>query len=134
MHGKSITVSVIIPMRNEERYISRCLNSILENDFPRQELEIIVADGRSTDKSRKIVAEFAREHSQIRLIDNPGKVVPTGLNTAIRQSRGRYIIRMDAHSEYPPNYISSCVRELEKGNADVVGGRLVTRPGAQTLA
>ena len=134
MNGKSITVSVIIPMRNEERYIGRCLNSILENDFPKQELEIIVADGSSSDKSRKIVAEFAREHAQVRLIDNPGKIVPTGLNSAIRQSRGRYIIRMDAHSEYPTNYISACVRELEKGNADVVGGRLVTRPGAQTLA
>ena len=133
MNEKCITVSVIIPMRNEERYIGRCLNSILQNDYPKREIEILVADGRSTDRSREIVAEIARRHSQVRLIDNPGLVVPTGLNAAIRQSSGRYIIRMDAHSEYPPNYISSCVHELEKGNADVVGGRLITRPGAQTL-
>lgn len=120
-------------MRNEERYIGRCLKSILENDYPKQEIEILVADGRSSDRSKQIVEEFARRHSQIHLIDNPELVVPTGLNAAIRQSSGRYIVRMDAHSEYSSNYISACVRELEKGNADVVGGRLITQPGAQTL-
>ena len=134
MNNEPITVSVIIPMRNEERYIGRCLNSILENDYPKQQIEILVADGRSADRSRETVAEIARRHPQIKLIDNGRLVVPTGLNAAIRQSKGRYIIRMDAHAEYPRNYISACVRELDKGNADVVGGRLITQPGATTLA
>src|SRR5438270_6107487 len=130
----SITVSIVIPMRNEEKYIGRCLESILANDFPTEEMEILVADGRSTDRSKEIVAEFARSYPQIRLVDNGNKIVPPGLNAAIRQSGGRYIVRMDAHSEYPPNYISACVHELSKGTADVVGGRLITRAGAGTLS
>ncbi|MBV9147162.1 MAG: glycosyltransferase family 2 protein [Acidobacteria bacterium] len=129
----SITVSVIIPMRNEEKYIARCLRSVLDNDFPREQLEILVADGRSTDRSREIVENFAKRHSRIYLIDNPKQIVPSGLNLAIRQARGKFIIRMDAHSEYPPDYISACVRELRTGKADVVGGALITRPGADTL-
>jgi glycosyltransferase involved in cell wall biosynthesis len=129
----SIVVSIIVPMRNEEKYIARCLRSILGNDFPREELEILVADGRSTDRSREIVAEFAREFGQIQLIDNPNGIVPSGLNLAICRARGQFIIRMDAHSEYPRDYISACVRELRTGKADVVGGTLTTRAGADTL-
>lgn len=129
----SITVSVIIPMRNEEKYIGRCLESILSNDFPNQEMEILIADGCSSDRSREIVADLANRYSQIQLIDNPKCIVPSGLNLAIQRARGRYVIRMDAHSEYPRDYISACVRELNKGTADVVGGRLLTRPGASTL-
>jgi len=134
MTEKTIAVSVIIPMRNEERYIGRCLNSILGNDFPSDDMEILVADGRSTDRSRDIVREIARRNPQVRLIDNPKRTVPPGLNAAIGQSKGRYIIRMDAHSEYPATYITNCVRELARGDAEVVGGRLITRPGAKTLA
>ena len=134
MSKSSITVSIVIPMRNEEKYIGRCLESVLANDFPKEEMEILVADGRSNDRSREIVAGFARLYPQIRLIDNAKKIVPPGLNTAIRQSAGRYIVRMDAHSEYPPNYISACVQELSNGTADVVGGRLITRAGAETLS
>jgi glycosyltransferase involved in cell wall biosynthesis len=129
----SIIVSVIIPMRNEEKYIARCLTSILENDFPLDQLEILVADGRSSDRSREIVAEFAMRFSQVRVIDNPRGIVPTGLNLAIQQARGKFIIRMDAHSEYPSGYISACVRELQAGKAEVVGGALTTKPGAETL-
>src|SRR5689334_2035977 len=134
MSLKPITVSVILPVHNEEKYIGRCLESILKNDFPQDEIEIIVVDGQSRDRSREVVAAIIAQHPQIRLIDNPRGVVPPGLNAAIRLARGRYIIRMDAHSEYPPNYIGACVRELEKGDADVVGGRLITRPGARTLS
>lgn len=133
MTTKSITVSVVIPMRNEEKYIGRCLQSILANDFPQDQMEVLVADGRSTDRSRDVVARFAALNPHIRLIDNPRLIVPCGLNAAIRQSTGRYIIRMDAHSEYPANYIRACVRELAGGDADVVGGRLITRAGADTL-
>ncbi len=132
MKEKPIIVSIVIPMRNEEKRIAGCLYSILANDFPKDELEIIIADGRSEDRSREIVERFAVQHRNIRLIDNPKRIVPSGLNAAITLSRGRYIIRMDAHSEYPSDYVSACVRELESGVADVVGGRLITRPGADT--
>lgn len=132
--NNKIAVSVVIPMRNEEKYIGRCLESILATDFPLQEMEILVADGRSSDRSREIVTELASRHPEIQLIDNPKGIVPSGLNLAIRQSKGQFIVRMDAHSQYPSGYISACVRELSKGTADVVGGRLITRPGADTLA
>lgn len=132
MKDTPITVSIVIPMRNEEKRIASCLNSILANDFPKKEIEIVVADGRSEDRSREIVEKLAAQHPEIRLIDNPKRIVPSGLNAAISVSRGRYIIRMDAHSEYPFDYVSACVRELESGVADVVGGRLITRPGANT--
>src|SRR5690348_881901 len=128
------TVSIILPMRNEEKYIGKCLKSILENDFPQNEIEILVVDGRSQDGSREVVAAIAAQHPQVRIIDNPKGIVPPGLNAAIRVAKGRYIIRMDAHSEYPTHYISACVQELEKGKADVVGGRLITKPGAETLS
>jgi glycosyltransferase involved in cell wall biosynthesis len=128
-----ITASVIIPMRNEEKYIGKCLQSILANDFPKNRYEVLVVDGASTDNSRAIAERMAPWFGSLRVLDNPKGIVPTGMNTAIRASRGRYIIRMDAHTEYPDNYISACVKELDKGVADVVGGRLITRPGADTL-
>ena len=134
MNEKSITVSVILPVRNEEKYIGKCLKSILENDFPQDEVEILVVDGRSEDRSREVISTIAGLHPNVRLVDNPKRIVSPGLNAAIRLAKGRYIIRMDAHSEYPSNYISACVRELSKGDAEVVGGRLITKPGAETLA
>lgn len=133
MKTPSLAVTVVIPMRDEERRIGRCLDSILANDFPRDQLEILVADGMSTDHSRATVADRAGRFPCIRVIDNPGKIVSSGLNLGIRQARGRVIIIMGAHSEYPSNYISTCVRELARTHADVVGGTLKTQPGADTL-
>jgi succinoglycan biosynthesis protein ExoA len=128
-----IVVSVVIPMRNEERYIRACIDSILANAFPPEKLEIIIADGRSTDRSREIVAECAqRSRVSIVLIDNPQKIAPTAMNAGICIARGRYVIRMDAHSEYPANYIADCISELERTGADNVGGPWTTLPGADT--
>ncbi|MBZ5570908.1 MAG: glycosyltransferase family 2 protein [Acidobacteriia bacterium] len=129
----SIAVTVIVPMRNEERCIERCLKSILVNDFPKDQWEILVADGMSTDHSRPIVAGLILSFPRIRMIDNPAKITSSGLNNGILQARGDVIIIMGAHSEYPDNYITTCMRELEKTQADVVGGRLNTQPGADTL-
>ena len=128
-----VTASIIIPMRNEEKYIGKCLQSILANDFPKQEYEVLVVDGASRDRSRQIVEEMKPWFHDLKVIDNPQGIVPTGMNAAIRVARGKYIVRMDAHTEYPPDYVSACVRDLERGTADVVGGRLITRPGADTI-
>jgi glycosyltransferase involved in cell wall biosynthesis len=125
-------VSIIIPMRNEEKYIGKCLESILANNFDRDQYEILVADGESSDRSREAVLRQAERFPNIRLLHNPKKIVPSGLNEAIRQARGRYIIRMDAHCEYPPDYIKNCVAELERTGAANVGGRCITCPGADT--
>lgn len=119
-------------MRNEGKYIEKCLDSILHNDFPREQYEIIVVDGDSTDDSRELVLRKAAEFPCIRLLRNRKLIVPSGLNLAIREARGRYIIRMDAHAEYPQDYVTNCIGELERTGAANVGGRCITKPGADT--
>jgi glycosyltransferase involved in cell wall biosynthesis len=128
-----LAVSVIIPMRNEEKYIGKCLDSVLANGLPEDQYEILVADGESDDRSREIVLVKSKRHPCIHLLHNPGRFVPSGMNIGIRQARGRYIIRMDAHAEYPPDYIRNCISELERTGAGNVGGRCITRPGSDSL-
>ena len=128
----NIQVTVVIPMRNEARYIGKCLDSVLANDFPKDRLEILVVDGRSTDDSRAIVEQRAAGCSNVRILDNPKKIVPVGLNMGIREARGEYVVILGAHADYPPNYLSTCIAELQRTNADVVGGTLKTKPGADT--
>lgn len=133
MEETPITASIIIPMRNEAAFIGPCLDSVLANDFPRDQYEILVVDGNSTDGSREVITSRASTRPAIRLLDNPEGIVSTAMNAGIRQSRGTYIVRMDAHSQYPPNYIRTCIGELERTGAESVGGCAVTKPGANTL-
>jgi glycosyltransferase involved in cell wall biosynthesis len=119
-------------MRNEQKYIANCLDSLLANGFPEERYEILVADGESEDASRGLVKARAAAHPCIRLLHNAGRFVPSGMNLGIRQARGRYIIRVDAHCEYPPGYIQNCIAELERTGAGNVGGRCLTRPGSDT--
>jgi len=128
----SIQVTVIVPMRNEEQRIARCLDSILENDFDLRQIEVLVVDGCSTDRSRDIVTKHAVACGSIKILDNPAKIVSAALNIGIRHARGEVIIIMGAHAEYSRDYIRACLRELNATGADVVGGILETRPGAQT--
>ena len=122
-------VSAIIPCRNEERYIARCLESILANDYPREKLEIFVVNGMSEDRTREIIEELAKRYNFVRLLDNPRKITPISMNLAIRQAKGDVIIKMDAHTIYEKDYISKCVRYLGEYGADNVGGILITCPG-----
>ena len=125
-------VSVVIPCRNEEPFIAKVLHDLEKQDYPKGHFEILLAEGRSEDKTREIILDFAALNADIKLIDNPQKIVPTGLNAAIRQARGEVIVRMDAHSEYPTNYLSELVTHLQHLNADNVGGVWITLPGAPT--
>lgn len=128
-----MTVSVIIPCRNEEHYIAACLDSVLANDLPSgSKLEIIIADGMSDDNTRAVVRRYVDQHPFIRLIDNPRRIVPTALNAAIRASSGEIIIRMDAHNTYRQDYIARCIHHLLSSGADNVGGIWITVPGAET--
>lgn len=124
------TVTVIIPCRNEQRFIGSCLDSILSGDYPPELLEIIVADGMSDDGTRGVLQTFANRYTgapSVRIIDNPQKIVSTGLNRAIEHARGEIIVRMDAHTEYATDYIRRCVEVLEETGADNVGGAHRTR-------
>ena len=128
----AVKVSIVIPMRNEERRIGACLDSILANDFPMEDCEILVVDGASTDGCCKVVQERMARCPGIRLLHNPHQYVPAGLNIAIRQAQGQFILRMDAHCEYPSDYIRNCVSESERTGAANVSGLLQTLPGSNT--
>jgi succinoglycan biosynthesis protein ExoA len=118
-------VSIIMPVFNEERYIARILEEVLKQNYPAERMEIIVADGASTDQTRDIVVSFQREHANVRLIYNPDRIVSTGLNRAIGCAQGDVIVRLDGHCEYPRDYVRRVVRLREQLGADSVGGVLV---------
>lgn len=116
-------VSIIMPIRNEEDYIENSIKSILENDYPKDKIEIIVVDGMSDDETRNIVNSLAKEHDKIRLLDNPRKVVPTAMNIGISEVKGDLFIRIDGHAEIYPDYITNSVNSLRQHpEAWVVGG------------
>lgn len=125
-------VSIIIPCRNEERFIGRCLDSIIANDYPKDYLEVLVVDGISEDGTREIVADYVEKHRFIRLIDNPKKIIPAAVNIGIRHANGAIIMKLDAHSSYPKDYISKSVEFLAKYDADNVGGILKIKPRGET--
>lgn len=127
-----VKVSVIIPCRNEAQYIGHCLDSVLKNDYPYNELEILVIDGESEDITEKIVRGYSNKFPFIKLLENPKKIVPFALNIGIRHAKGEVIIRMDAHAQYPVNYISTLVYYLEYLKCDNVGGLWETLPGANS--
>ena len=115
-------VSVIIAIRNEEKFIAQCLQSVVNQDYPKDRMEILVVDGRSEDRSREIVAEFSSKYRVVRLLDNPQISAPAGLNLGIRQARGEVIVRVDGHCWLELDYVSQCVRKLQETGADNVGG------------
>jgi glycosyltransferase involved in cell wall biosynthesis len=126
-------VSVIMATHNEEKFIERCVLSVLEGTFPHDQLEIIVADGMSTDRTREIVQRLARQYPCVRLIDNPERIAPTAFNRAIKASRGDTILLLSAHSQIDPNYIRIVLDRLEQSGADMAGGIEVALPPDATL-
>lgn len=125
-------VSVIIPCYNEEQFIRPLLMNILEQDYPADRLEIFIVDGMSTDRTPEIISGFHRQYPNIQWIQNEKRFVPFALNLGIRQSHGEVIVRMDAHSVYPENYIRALVSHLYKLKADNVGGTWLTKPSGNT--
>jgi succinoglycan biosynthesis protein ExoA len=116
-------VSVIVPMRNEERYIGGCLRGLAAQDYPRDRFEVLVVDGDSTDGSRRVVEEIARETGlHVRLLSNRRRSTPCGLNVGIAQARGEIIARVDAHAQAEPSFLAESVAALRESGADVVGG------------
>jgi succinoglycan biosynthesis protein ExoA len=122
-----IRVSVVVPCRNEIRYIRAFLDSVFRQELGGIEMEVLIADGMSDDGTREVLREYATGFPSLRVIDNPEKIVSTGLNRAIREAKGEIIIRMDAHTLYAPDYVRSCVEVLHESNADNVGGPALTR-------
>ncbi len=125
-------ISLIIPTYNEEAFIGPCLDSLLRCDTP-YPLEILVLDGRSNDRTPAVLAEYQARYPQLRVLENEDRVQVKGLNQGIRESRGRIVLRCDAHCEYPRDYIRRLVEVLERGEADNVGGTIETLPSGDSL-
>jgi len=128
-------VSIIIPCRNEEKFIKSVLTSVLSQSYPKDKMEVLIVDGLSEDRTPIIVKEFSRKVNlpRIKLLINKSKHVPYAMNLGIRNSTGEIILRMDAHSEYPRDYVEKLVWWLKKLKADNVGGVVVTVPRLETI-
>lgn len=120
------TVSFVVPVRNEEEYIRASLQSLVDQNYAASEYEIIVVDGRSSDRTREIIEEIRERSPHVRCLDNSDGIVPTAMNIGIRAARGEVIIRADGHTVYPLNYAANCVKYLAQTGADNVGGPCVT--------
>lgn len=114
-------LSVICPIFNEEKYIAKCIESILAQDYPKDDLEIIFVDGMSKDCTCEIIHEYIQKYPFIRLIDNPDRIVPLAMNKGIKVAKGDIIMRLDAHATYETNYFSVLVNALKELEADNVG-------------
>lgn len=126
MKGATVDVSVIIPVYNEQKHIESCVDSLIKQTYPRERMEWIVIDGNSTDATVKLLERYTNEYP-LRVINNPKRKTPVSLNMGIQNSRGKYIIRFDAHTVFPADYVEKCVYYLENTDADNVGGSVETR-------
>jgi len=120
-------VSIIMPIRNEAAFIEQAIKSILHQDWPTEKMEILVADGMSDDDTRKIVEELSQADHRIKMLDNPGRIVPTAINIGLEVAQGDLFIRVDGHAEIAPDFIRKSIRCLhEHPDAWVVGGYIET--------
>jgi succinoglycan biosynthesis protein ExoA len=131
MMSSSPLVTIAMPCCDDEPYIEACIRSVQTQDWPRDQLEIVVADGMSIDATREILARLAAEDARIHLVDNPARIQAAGLNECIRRARGDIIVRMDVHADYAVDFVRKCVEVLDRTGADNVGG--AARPRAHTF-
>lgn len=126
--------AVIIPTLNEEKFIARCLDSVICQSYPFEDMDVMVIDGGSKDRTIEIVREYQKKYSNIRVLNNPGRIQSIAFNIGIQSSTAPYIVRLDAHALYKPYYIEGCIKGLEgdskKGN---VGGQWDIQPQNDSL-
>ncbi|WP_354442923.1 glycosyltransferase family 2 protein [Ottowia thiooxydans] len=121
-------VSVIAPCRNERSYVEAfCDRALAQQLPPGWVLELLVADGGSDDGSREYLQARSLQDSRLLLVDNPGRIVSTGLNACLKRSGGSVVVRMDIHTEFAPDYVAQCIATLDQSGADNVGGPWVAR-------
>ena len=127
-------VSVIVPCYNEQSTIRFLLEALREQTYPRAEMEVIIADGRSTDGTREVISSFQKDFPDllVRIVENANRSIPSGANRAIEASRGEVIIRLDGHSTPYPDYVENSLKAHAEGRGDNVGGVWEIRPGAAT--
>ena len=119
------TVSILIPIRNEEDEIGSTLRAVLDQTYPSDSFEVVVIDGMSTDGTLAAIRGCLDGHplgASVRVVDNPGRTVPKGLNIGIDVARGHFIVRVDGHCRIQRDYVEQCVRSLVDTKAAAVGG------------
>jgi len=117
-------VSVVIPIRQEEKYIASAIDAVLNQEFDGS-CEVLIVDGMSTDRTREIVGAIAARDPRVKLLDNPGRIVPTAMNVGIREARGSIVVRIDGHCRIPRDYIASVLQAFRESGAECVGGAMV---------
>jgi len=122
-----IDVSVLVPVLNEERHIRQTVAAMQAQRF-NGTIELLLADGRSEDSTREILLELAAGDPRIRLLDNPRRGTASGLNVCLREARGEFVARMDAHTFYPDRYLAEGVARLQQGDTEWVSGPAVPHP------
>lgn len=124
-------ISIIVPCYNEQDTIGLLLQAIYTQTYPRDKMEVVIADGNSTDLTRQEIERFHQDHAdlQIRVVENHKRTIPSGLNRALQAAAGELVVRLDAHSVPSPDYVLRCVSALEAGCGDNVGGTWEIRPG-----
>ncbi len=125
-------VSVVVPCRNEGNYVRACLSALLAQEYPTERTEILLVDGLSTDGTREIAEEYAREHPSVRVLSNPDRITPIALNVGVKGSRGSLVIILGCHSRVSPDFLRRNVNALKEHDADCVGGVLLTRPADES--
>ncbi|MBE3099966.1 MAG: glycosyltransferase family 2 protein [Planctomycetes bacterium] len=128
-NGGRPLVSVIAPMYNEAAFLMQFVESMLRQTYPHDRMEVLLIDGGSTDGTLDLARKVVQEHACFRLLHNPDRFLPQGLNIGIRNVRGEIVARADIHVWYPPDYLAACVRVLQENDVWVVGGVLRTEPG-----
>lgn len=122
-----MSAAVVIPCLNEEAHIARVIGELLADEAWADPL-VVVADGGSSDRSREIVGEIAASDPRVRLVANPGRLQGPAINVGARAVQGRrWLVRADAHADYPPGYVSTLVAEAERTGAQSVVVSMLTR-------
>lgn len=124
MNKYKLFVSIIMPIRNEDEHIECSLDSVLAQDYPAEQVEVILVDGMSDDETRSIIRTISSRNPtrRIKILDNPKQIVPVAFNLGLMQATGEIIVRVDGHCLLAPDYISRCVESLMITGADNVGG------------
>jgi glycosyltransferase involved in cell wall biosynthesis len=127
-------ISIIVPCYNEAGTIQQLLEAIYQQTFPREDMEVVIADGMSQDATLERIQAFCSAHPdlEVNVVNNAARSIPSGLNCAIHAASGEFIVRMDAHSRPYPDYVSRCIAGLEAGLGENVGGLWKIEPGNQT--
>jgi succinoglycan biosynthesis protein ExoA len=117
-------VTIILPVRNEEKYIRDTLEAVLNQDYPQEKLEVLLVDGDSSDCTVAIARSMQADFSMLSILHNPEKIVPRGFNLALEKARGEIIIRVDGHTRIARDYVRQCINALNRTDAVTVGGRM----------